>query len=67
MSKLRVAYISAGEPDNDFVKQQLEGVDHEFDAYVCKSDGETIEAVKGADVIIKHCLLYTSDSADDTP
>ena len=52
MSKLRVAYISAGEADNDFVKQQLEGVDHEFDAYVCKSDGETIEAVKGADVII---------------
>ena len=32
MSKLRVAYISAGEADNDFVKQQLEGVDHEFDA-----------------------------------
>ena len=43
MSKLRVAYISGGEADNDFVKQQLEGVDHDFDAYVCKSDGETIE------------------------
>ena len=52
MSKLRVAYISGGEAVNDFVKQQLEGVDHDFDAYVCKSDGETIEAVKGADVII---------------
>ena len=30
MSKLRVAYISGGEADNDFVKQQLEGVDHDL-------------------------------------
>ena len=52
MDKLRVAMISSSEPDPDLVKQQLEGIDHEFDTFVCNSDGETIEAVKGADVII---------------
>ena len=52
MDKLRVALISGGEPDADLVQQQLQGIEHEFDTFVCKSDGETIEAVKGADVII---------------
>ena len=52
MEKLRVALISGGEPDADLVQQQLQGIEHEFDTFVCKSDGETIEAVKGADVII---------------
>lgn len=52
MEKLRVAMISSGEPNADLIQQQLEGIDHEFDTFVCNSDGETIEAVKGADVII---------------
>ncbi|MEC9277977.1 MAG: hypothetical protein VYC23_01585, partial [Chloroflexota bacterium] len=52
MDKLRVALISGGEPDADLVQKQLQGIEHEFDTFVCKSDGETIEAVKGADVII---------------
>ena len=52
MEKLRVAMISSGEPNPDLVREQLEGIDHEFDTFVCNSDGETIEAVKGADVII---------------
>jgi D-3-phosphoglycerate dehydrogenase len=44
--------ISRSEPDSELVKDQLRSIDHEFDTYVCTSEGETIEAVKGADVII---------------
>jgi len=52
MSKLKVAMISRSTPETGLVEQQLEGIDCEFDTYVCQSEGETIEAVKGADVII---------------
>lgn len=52
MRKLKVAMISGSTPETRLVEQQLEGIDCEFDTYVCKSEGETIEAVKGADVII---------------
>ena len=52
MGKLKVAMISRGTPDAELVRKQLNNVEHEFDTYVCNSEGETIEAVKGADVII---------------
>ena len=52
MNKPKVALISPGSPYSDLIREQLKDIDHEFDEYVCKSEGEAIEAIKGADVII---------------
>ena len=52
MNKPKIALISPGNPYSDLIREQLKGIDHEFDEYVCKSEGEAIEAIKGADVII---------------
>ena len=56
MAKQKVAYISSTEPDTSIFEQQLEGLDYEMDVYVCKSEGEVIEAIKGADVIVSHAV-----------
>ncbi|MCH8185931.1 MAG: C-terminal binding protein [Chloroflexi bacterium] len=53
MAKHRVAYITRGEgADTTLFEQGLSGLDYELDVHVCNSDGETIEAVKGADVVV---------------
>ncbi len=52
MAQHKVAYIAIAEPDTTFVERQLEGLDYEMNIQVCGSQGEAIEAVKGADVII---------------
>ncbi|MDA1189541.1 MAG: C-terminal binding protein [Chloroflexi bacterium] len=52
MAKQRIAYIAAAKNDISLTTEQLEGIDYELDHHVVKSDGEIIEAIKGADVII---------------
>jgi D-3-phosphoglycerate dehydrogenase len=52
MAQHKVAYIASSEPTTDLVEQQLEGLDYELNVHVCASQGEAIEAIKGADVII---------------
>jgi D-3-phosphoglycerate dehydrogenase len=44
--------VTSGSTDVSLVEQQLTGIDYEMDVHVCRSDGETIEAIKGADVVI---------------
>ncbi len=56
MSKLKVAMISRSTPDTEIVQQQLQGIDCELDVFICDSEGETIEAVKGADIIINQSV-----------
>ena len=52
MATKKISFIARGEPDVSLVEQQLTGLDYEMDVHVCRSDGETIEAIKGADVVI---------------
>ena len=52
MTKYKIAFVSRREPDSKLIEEQLAGIDYEMDVHVCASEGETIEAVKGADVII---------------
>ena len=53
MVKHRVAYLtSGGEADTSLFERGLSGLDYEIDVHVCKSNGETIEAVKDADVVV---------------
>ncbi len=56
MDKLKIAMISNTTPDTDILQQQLLGVDCELDVFICESEGETIEAVKGADLIINQSV-----------
>ena len=52
MARPKVAIVSRPNSTSQYVEQGLAGVDYEKDFDVCTSDGETIEAVKGADIII---------------
>ena len=52
MARPKVAIVSRPNSTSEYVEQGLAGVDYEKDFDVCTSDGETIEAVKGADIII---------------
>ena len=52
MTRPRISMISRGAANTDIIEQQLEGLEYELDTYACRSPGETIEAIKGADIII---------------
>jgi D-3-phosphoglycerate dehydrogenase len=56
MAKQKVAYIARGKSDISLTTDQLKGVDYDLDHHICKSDGEIIEAVKGADIIINEVV-----------
>ena len=65
MAKHKIAFISATESDTKLLEEQLVGLDYEMDAQVCKSHGETIEAVKGADVIVNHGVLMPREVIEE--
>ena len=48
----RICMISRTAPDTDIIEQQLEGLEYQLDAQECRSSGQVIEAIKGADIII---------------
>ncbi len=52
MAKHKIAAVVRAEPDFEILEKQLAGLDYEMDITICNSEGETIEAIKGADVII---------------
>ncbi|MBM3944493.1 MAG: C-terminal binding protein [SAR202 cluster bacterium] len=52
MAKKKVSYIARAKNDIHLTTDQLKGIDYELDHHVVNSDGEIIEAIKGADVII---------------
>ncbi len=52
MPKHKISVIASGETDLDLIEAQLAGLDYETDIHISNSVGETIEAVKGGDVII---------------
>ena len=56
MAAHKISVIAPTDPNLDLIEAGLAGLDYDLDVNVCSSVGETIEAVKGADVII-HMLL----------
>ena len=52
MPRHKISVITATEPDLDTIEAQLTGLDYETEIHISNSVGETIEAVKGGDVII---------------
>jgi D-3-phosphoglycerate dehydrogenase len=52
MAQHKVALITRSSTDVTLVEEGLAGLDYEMSVQVCGSDGEAIEAVKGADVIV---------------
>ena len=52
MAKHKIAVISRGEPNTQLIEDQLSGLDYELDVQMPESQGEIIEAIKGADVIV---------------
>ena len=56
MARRNIAYVARTEPDATLVEQQLTGLEYQMDIHVCNSEGEIIEAVKGADVVINQAV-----------
>ena len=52
MAEHKVAYIGRAEPDTTLIENGLEGLDYEIDISIVETQGEIIEACKGADVIL---------------
>ena len=52
MAQHKIAFLARAQPDTKLVEEQLKGLDYELDVHVCSSEGETIEAMRGADIII---------------
>ena len=52
MAGQRVAVVLGSDLDISLIEQELSGLEYDLQVSVCQSDGETIEAVKGADVIV---------------
>ncbi len=56
MGKPKVAYVSSRESDIALTLDQLAGIDHTFERHMVRSEGEVIEAVKDADVVISEAV-----------
>ncbi len=52
MAEHKISVIAPSEPDLALIEDRLAGLDYDLDVNLCASVGETIEAVRGADVII---------------
>ena len=48
----KVVMISRTDPDPEIVEAQLKGLDYDLEVHEVASQGEAIEAIKGADIII---------------
>ena len=52
MPKHKIAVLTAADGDIGLIERELTGLDYEIAVHVCTSEGEVMEAVKGADLII---------------
>ncbi len=52
MPNHKIAFITSEDRDTTLVEKGLAGLDYEMNVTVCGSDGETIKAVKSADLIV---------------
>lgn len=61
----KIAYIGTSETDTTLIEHGLEGLDYEIEMHIVNSPGETIEAVKGADVILNGGIEMTKEIIDE--
>ena len=48
----KVVMISRAETNSDIIEEQMRGLDYDLEVHAVGSEGEAIEAIKGADIII---------------
>lgn len=48
----KVVMISRGEGETELIESQMQGLDYDLEVHSVESEGEAIEAIKGAEVII---------------
>ena len=65
MTTPKIAFLAPAQADVSVIDQQLAGIDHELEVHVCTSPGETIEAVKGAEVVISGGVPVTKEVIDE--
>ncbi len=65
MTRQKIAYIVGAEPDTSIIESRLAGRDYQLDVHVCDSQGEIIEAIKGADIIINGSLAMPRDVIEE--
>ena len=61
----KIAYITRSKPDISLVEQGLTGLDYEISVHFCNSIGETIEAIKGVEVIINQGVRMPGEVVEE--
>ena len=61
----KVVMLSRGEPDTELIETQMQGIDYELEVHSIESEGEAMEAVKGADVIIDQGIVLTREIIEE--
>ena len=64
---MKISVISSsGEADTELIEEQLQGLDYELDKFECASDGEAIEAMAGADIVINAGVELSREVIEET-
>ncbi len=64
---LKISVISgSGEADTELIEEQIQGLDYELEKFECASDGETIEAMAGADIVINAGVPIPREVIEET-
>ena len=64
---LKISVISGrGEADTELIEEQIQGLDYELDKFEVTSDGEAIEAMAGADIVINGGVELSREVIEET-
>ena len=64
---LKISVISgSGEADTGLIEEQIQGMDYELDKFEVTSDGEAIEAMAGADIVINAGVELSREVIEET-
>ena len=64
---LKISVISgSGEADTELIEEQIQGLDYELDKFEVSSDGEAIEAMAGADIVINAGVGLSREVIEET-
>ena len=64
---LKISVISrSGESDTELIEEQIQGLDYELEKFACASDGEVIEAMAGADIVINGGVPLSREVIEET-
>ena len=63
----KIAVISgSGEANTELIEEQIQGLDYELEKFECASDGEAIEAMAGADIVINAGVPLSREVIEET-